>query len=65
MQYDCGVAYHLFLLHVGRKIKFGAWNLVLCIVVVFSYDVLKPCRWFVDSGMLALRNINADFCCGR
>jgi hypothetical protein len=65
MQYGCGVACHLFLLHVCRKRKFGAWKLVLSIVVVFSYVMLKPCRWFMDNGMLALQNINADFCCGR
>ena len=30
-----------------------------------SMDVmLKLCRWFMDSGMLALQNINSDFCCG-
>jgi len=65
MRYGCGVACHLFLLHVGRKRKFGAWNLVLCIVVVVSYGMLKLCRCFLDSGMLELQNINADFCFGR
>jgi hypothetical protein len=28
-------------------------------------DMLQPLRWFMDSGMLALVSINADFCCGR
>jgi hypothetical protein len=65
MQYGYVEACHFFLIHVGRERKFSAWNLVLCNVVVFSYDMLKPYRWFMDSGMLALKNINADFCCGR
>jgi len=48
-----------------RERKFVAWNLVLCIVMVCSFGMLKTCRWCVDSGMLALQNINANFCCGR
>jgi hypothetical protein len=56
----CDVSFY-YMWEVNRK--FGAGDFSFVVVKVFILSYVETFQ--VESGMLALQNINADFCCGR